>query len=436
MELGLKQRQTMKITMTTKLRQAISLLQYTTVELAEYIQEQSLENPLIECEMNDFSHKNFESSTTFAGKGKTTQDNLAFISSGDKGIREDLIDQIGWLKDSKTDKELLRYLVLNLDDYGFLPLSVSEIAEQLNRDEITVTKEISQLQQFEPAGAGSRNLREFLLWQIEEHPAPHPLAAQIAGEYLQIFAEKKWSVLAKKLQVTLEDIREVSKFIQTLKHRPFSESELTPPNYLIPDIIVNKDEGEFMITLNDHFLPNVRINDYYRDLLKKESPASQYIKEHLKQATWLLSSIEQRRATILKMTEVLVDKQAPFLKYGPESLQPLTLKEVADKVGVHESTVSRARTNKVIQTPYGCYELSEFFSSKLQADDGTEASSSKVKLLMEQLTQSENKQKPLSDQKIADYFKKQEGITISRRTVAKYREELHIPSSAKRKERT
>lgn len=439
MELGLYQKQTMNLVMTTELRQAIALLQYSTIELSKFIQEQATENPLIELEEKSLTIRFEDKYEPAYRKSYRNNDNeesvspLDFIASNDRGMCEDLLEQAGWLEISDQERKILQYLILNLDDNGYLTLPISEAAEQLSIAESEIENGIGFLQQLEPVGVGARNLKECLLLQAKEYYPDDKLLTIIINDYLDMLANKKWQEISRRLHISLEEIKQVYDCIQTLDPKPCSNFSNASTRYLYPDITIEKINGVYTISMNDNYLPNIHVNQQYMNLLNKENDASKYIKDNYQKYIWLTKSIEQRRSTILKITEVIVDKQREFLENGFAALQPMTLKDVADEIGMHESTVSRATNNKVIRTPNGSYEMRRLFTSKLGKNDGSNASSAKVKLLLKEYIESEDKRKPHSDQKIAEYFKKQNGITISRRTVAKYREELHILSSSKRK---
>ena len=429
MELMLQQKQTLNLVMTPELRQAIELLQFSTYELYQFLQERALENPLIDLvEKHDVPGDQAPSIWKVDDENKNPID---FVSSGEKGMREILIDQARWLNITEKNWNVLRYLILNLDENGYLPLTNNEIATQLNISNEKVEEGIQLLQRMEPAGLGARNLSECLLLQVQRYYPDEKLAKKVITEHLQLLADRKWETIAKKCNVTLEQVKEVYDLIQTLNPRPCTNISNPSVEYLHPDIIVEEEAGTFHIYLNDSYLPDIQFNSDYSELLSDKVPA--YVQNQFKNYQWLKNSMEQRRTTILKIMEVIINKQRDFFINGFKSLQPLTLKDVAKEIGMHESTVSRATANKVIQTPKGSFDLRLLFSTKLEGSQGETTSQTKVKVLLEDIIKKEDKYKPLSDQKISDLLKEQ-GIKISRRTVAKYREELNIPSSSRRKE--
>lgn len=441
MQLGLFQKQTMKLVMTTELRQAIALLQYSTIELSEFIQDEALENPLIELEEKTpdvHIEERYELAYRHSKSGDANErvDPLDFITSENYDPREELLEQVRFAPVSEQERTILNYLVLNLDDNGYLPLTNTEAAHMLNIDEENIQYYIDLLQQLEPVGVGARDLRECLTLQALAFFPDEPIIAQVITDYLGLLADKKWQEISRVLDISLAEIKEIFSRIQILDPKPCAKIDHTgQAGYLYPDILIDKNEhAEYTIALNDNYVPNIQVNQQYMNLINNKNDTSKYISQNYKRYMWLINSIEQRRSTILKIARVIADKQRDFLENGFASLQAMTLQDVADEIDMHESTVSRATNNKVIRTPAGSFEMSRLFSSKLGKSDGDNTSSTKVKILLKQYIEEEDKHKPFSDQKIADYFQKENGIAISRRTVAKYREELNILSSSKRKE--
>ena len=435
MEMLLQQKQTMNLVMTTELRQAISLLQYTTYELYQFIKEQELENPLIELVEKEDSYSYSSGAARKTVKsGDATPDPFEFIANDGESMRQNLIKQSQWMNLSEGDQQILHYLILSLDENGFLPLTISEISSQLGLGEEEVLDKIKLLQQLEPIGVGARNLQECLLLQAEYHYPDEQIVQSIIKEQLNNLANKKWHEIANSLQATLQEVKMAFDMIQTLDPKPCTMLSNDKTEYLNPDIIIEHIDGVFEVSLNDGYVPEIRYNQQYFGLVDKKTDAYEYVHDKYKSYQWLLSSIEQRRNTILKITHAVIQKQQGFFTDGFSALKPLTLREIADEIDMHESTVSRATMNKVIQTSKGSFDFRIFFTSKLNTADGNSMSQTKVKLLLKDIVKQENKYKPISDQKIADYFKTKKGVTISRRTVAKYREELKIPASSKRKE--
>lgn len=441
LEIGLVQKQTTKLVMTTELRQAITILQYSNVELIDYLQEESLENPLLELsekplEEDTVMFQRINDSAFSTHDPDDEKDNpIDYFHHKEENLQTYLLTQLTELSFSSLHTRILTFLIENLDDAGYLEISLQEAAKLLNESEENVCEAFQLFRQFEPIGIGARSLQECLLWQIESFDEKNPLVELIIKQDLESLAENKFAELAKKYDVTTAEIQEAADIIRMLDPKPGSAISNEATRYLFPDIIVEKIDGEYHVTVNDYMLPSVRLNRQYQYMLEQagKTEAQKYMHEKYNKVLWLIRSIEQRRLTLQQLAEALVEKQYEFLEKGMAFIKPLTLKEIADHIGVHESTVSRAIRQKVIQTPKGIFELKDLFTSKVASTSGSDVSSTAVKHAIKQLIDTENKQKPLSDQKISDLLKEREGITVSRRTVAKYREELNIPSSSKRK---
>ncbi|MGN7407916.1 RNA polymerase factor sigma-54 [Sporosarcina sp. SAFN-010] len=434
MELGLQQRQELNLLMTVELRKAIELLQYSTYELEQYIREQELENPLIQLKEKEerpvYEERLHRRSASFG----SSEMPLDAVQCVEENKREELLKQAKLMYPDAPTQSLLKYLVYNLDDNGFLQLNEHTSTAGLAFNEDCIEKGIHLLQELGPIGIGARDLKECLLLQIIYNYPENRSAAYLVEHHLNLIADRKWNEIASKMNISMNEVKNLFDFIQTLNPRPCSFMSDDSTKYLTPDIIVEVSVEGFTFHLNDGYLPGIHMNSNYSQYLHAKNDASKYIQTQYKNYQWLLSSIEQRRNTIIKIVHVLLEKQEDFFKNGFQSLKPLTLKEVADVIEMHESTVSRATTNKVIQTPFGSFDLRLLFTSKLETSDGNSVSQTKVKKLLESFIAQENKFKPYSDQKIAEYFSTEKGITISRRTISKYREELRIPSSNRRKE--
>ncbi|PID01601.1 RNA polymerase sigma-54 factor [Sporosarcina sp. P2] len=423
MNMSLQQKQELGLRMTTELRQAIELLQLSTYDLELYIREKELENPVIEIQeaerTDSFQERqstNYSSQETHSTEWVKQQE----VSKRDQMLRQVEID----FEDVET-KQLLKTLIHNLDDNGYLCAEMQSIEN--------VETGIELLQQIGPPGIGSRTLQECLLLQVkscDEYPA---LMETFISKYLPYVAERKWADIAKGMNITLAQVNELHEFLLTLHPRPCPELGNSETEFMMPDVNVEEKDGKLSFHLNDRDLPKIGLRREYVSSLTGTSDLSSYLRNYHKQAQWLLTSIEQRRNTIIRIVTDLLEKQDAFFRHGRKALQPMTMKDVADSIEMHESTVSRAVSNKVIQTPAGTFEMRSLFTSKLAAQDGDSVSPSAVKTSIQSLITHEDKRKPLSDQKIVDLLLEQQGITISRRTVSKYREELHIPSSSKRK---
>lgn len=416
--------------MTVELRQAIELLQYSTYELYEYLKEQELENPLIHLEeqtKDDIYIERPDKNQKFSGSSNSPLD---YVKSDDIGMRNKLIEQAKFLFEDPDDQQLVRFIIYNIDDNGYLQLD----EEELLFDEVEITRGIHLLQQLGPTGIGARSLNECLLLQITYEYPTQVYAESLIENHLELLANRRWDEIASIMELPLDKVKEITDFIKTLNPRPCSSLADFSAQYLHPDIIVEYAEEEITFYLNDSYLPTVHFTNHYISSIAAKDETAKYISSKLANYQWLMSSIQQRRQTITKIMQVIIQKQESFFKEGFVALNPLILQEVADEIGMHESTVSRATMNKVVQTPKGSFDLKMFFTSKLNNASGDDISQTKVKALLQNLIADEDKRKPLSDQKIADYFQSEKSITISRRTISKYREELNIPTSRMRKE--
>ena len=430
MELILRQKQQQNLLMTVELRQAIQLLQYSTYELEQYIREQELDNPLIELKEKDKDNLYEERVNHRSVSYGTSEMPIDVIQCTERNMRDELFEQAKFTYSDKQTLKLLKYLIDNLDDNGYLPFHDNYFSGK----EDEMEKGIHLLQKVGPVGIGARNLKECLLLQIVYNYPENGLAKCLVTEHLELIGKRKWNEIASQMNITMAEVKKLYEFIQTLNPRPCSFISNFSTEYVTPDIIVELKNDELSFHLNDGHLPTIQKSSGYSKYLQAGDGVSKYINDHNKTYQWLISSIEQRRNTIIKIMTVLMDRQENFFKNGFLSLKPLILKEVAEAIDMHESTVSRATMNKVIQTPFGSFDLRTLFTSKLETTDGNSISQTKVKTLLQSFVNQENKFKPFSDQKIADYFNLEKGITISRRTISKYREELRIPSSSERKE--
>jgi RNA polymerase sigma-54 factor len=306
----------------------------------------------------------------------------------------------------------------------------AEVANTFRTSVEEVERVLRIIQTFDPPGVGARNLQECLLIQLAARGMEDSLATRIISGHFDDFKQKKYPDLAKKLKVSIQEIQNQCKLISTLDPKPGFEISAAEPQYVIPDLVVEKVDEKYVVYLNDRNIPRLRINHVYQEELLKESrdgnrETKDFIQSRLKSARWLIQTIEQRRRTMVKVMECIVDKQREFFEKGTAHLRPLTLQQVASEINMHESTVSRVTTNKYVQTPRGVFELKYFFSSSLGTQDGSEVSAKSAKDTIRKIIEKEDARNPLSDQKIADILKKG-GLNIARRTVAKYREQLGL----------
>ncbi len=460
-EFGLKQEQSQKLVITPELRTAIKILQFSALELAEYVDEQLVENPVLEVEeeseinhdtvsiekeVQDPDEANFDWEQYFQHQGEIRNEGTLYQES-ESWRTENLTPQVSTLDDhlmfqlsllhlDKKEEVVGKFLIGNIDDNGYLTCSMEDAARQCRVDHETVEKVLKMIQGFDPPGIGARSLKECLLIQCEYRGFKNDLLSKIINSYLQEVADGRIMKVAKKLGVSLKEMQEAVDTLRLLEPKPgrrFAGSHGS--HYIIPDILVEKVGSEFVVLVNDITTPRLSINSFYRDMLKSSNPDNEgrkYIESKMNSAVWLLKSIEQRRLTLYRVARCLVDFQTDFLNRGIKFLKPLTLKQVAEELGVHESTVSRATANKYMQTPRGVFELKFFFSTGVSGNQGDATSAAAVKKMIRELIESEDPKKPLSDQKIVDLLQ-EKGIEISRRTIAKYREEMGISATSKRR---
>ncbi|MBZ5199920.1 RNA polymerase factor sigma-54 [Planomicrobium chinense] len=430
MKTTLQQQQKLNIAMTPELRQAIELLQYSTAELEHYIREQEIENPLIELKEKE----NRDLSTTESLRSYPARQSaewpLEALVGNEEITRDSLYSSAKLIYSDKSTQKLLKFLIYNLDDNGYLDLSGQPVP--FSKDQIEAG--ILLLQKAGPTGIGARDLKECLLLQLQNLHPEETAAKKLVEQYLDLLAERKWKEISLKMKISLEEIKKIHQLIRTLHPKPCTFLGAFTLEYVIPDIIVATMNGQLTFKLNDSHLPDIQMNSFYSPVHRPKDNASSYLQTQFQKVQWLLNSIEQRRNTLIKIVSVLINRQEKFFKNGSSHLNPLTLKDVAEEIDMHESTVSRAVSNKVVQTAFGSFELKQLFPSKLTNAEGEEVSQTSVKSLIQVFISHEDKDKPYSDQKIADYLALCKGIPISRRTISKYREELKIPAASRRKE--
>ncbi|WP_257351889.1 RNA polymerase factor sigma-54 [Pseudalkalibacillus decolorationis] len=442
MELGLFQTQSMKLVMTQELRQAITILQYPTLELSQFIEQQAVENPLVELqETTTIDQKGSEALSSLRSdqsswyyEANDDVNPINFIKAEDVSLQSYLLEQLSFLEISDEEKSITEYVILCLDEDGFIDNSLAFLQEELGTETAKVDAALERIQGFEPTGVGARNLSECLLLQYDALNYELPLARTIIKEHLLDLADKKWLHLSKQLNVSMEELNQAEQLIRSLNPRPCSAFSRHTSEWVQPEFFIERDErGRLVIRMNEELVPEITLNDRYFRMLEHNKEARPYLEKQLYKYQWLKRSLDQRRQTLTRLGEYLIRAQRDFFDHGYVALRPMTLKEVADSIEVHESTVSRAVKHKTIQTPKGAIPLKSLFTSRVDKGNQLEdTSSAQVKVRIQRLVEGEEKRKPLSDQKIADALKK-DGVEVSRRTVAKYREELRIPSSSKRK---
>lgn len=351
-------------------------------------------------------------------------------------LPEHLLTQLHMSDLSEEEIVIGEYIIWNINEDGYLSCSVELISENLIQPADRVEKVLKVIQQFEPVGIGARNLQECLLIQMTDKDPDNEIAIAILRDNFDDFTNKRFEKIAKKMEISLDDIREAMQEITKLNPKPGEGYITYHQNVIIPDLIVERDEDGFRITMNDWNIPHLRINNSYKKLLLDKKNTSKetkdYIRQSLESARWLINSIHQRRATILRVMEAIIEKQRDFFEKGKDFLKPMILKDIADEIGMDISTISRVTNGKYVQTEYGVFELKYFFSEKIRSDVGEDVSNKKIKSLIKEIIEKEDPHKPLNDQKIADLLKK-DGFNVARRTVAKYREQMMIPVSRLRR---
>jgi len=351
-------------------------------------------------------------------------------------LPEHLLSQLNMTK--LTDEEITigEYIIWNINEVGYLSCGIDIIAQNLGVTEEEVEKVLKVIQTFEPPGIGARNLQECLLIQLQENPKENELAITVIRDYFDDFKNKRFEKIAKKLSITIDEFKEILNKITQLNPKPGAGYVSLFDDSITPDVIVKKEDGEFKIILNDWNIPNLRINNHYKSLLLDKKNTSkktkEYIKNRLESARWLINSIHQRRVTIVKVVEAIVERQREFFEKGAGYLKPMILKDIAEEIGMDISTVSRVTNGKYVQTDFGVFELKHFFSEKIRRENGEDVSNKEIKDRIREIIKKEDKKAPLNDSKIAELLKK-EGFSIARRTIAKYREQMGIPISRLRK---
>jgi len=355
--------------------------------------------------------------------------------------RPSLSDNLLWqLRLSLSDPGLLKcgeWIIGNIDDDGYLRTPLEELAQQAALPAATLEQALNIIQRFDPSGVGARSLQECLLIQARQLDLEGTLVEKIIQQHLTDLEKKRYGNIAKALGITLQEVMEAAQVIvHELEPKPGRAYTEDDTHYVVPDVYVVKVEDRYEIQLNEEGLPRVRINPYYRKLLGRkeeiDKATKDYIEERLRSAQWLIKGMEQRNKTIYKVAESIVQFQYDFLEKGISHLKPMVLKNVAEDISMHESTISRVTTNKYMHTPQGIYPMKYFFTTGFSGGTGSDVSSLTVKDTIQKMIKEEEPSKPLKDQQIVEVLKAQ-GVTIARRTVAKYREELRIPPTSVRK---
>lgn len=461
-----------KLILTPSLQQAIKLLPMSTLELADLLNQEVVENPLLEeIPTEDLQAADAAPAVEKDAEAKAQADKTDswddadyeyfFGDYLDDGYRprapqevkelppienalsssSSLTDHLEWQLSLQTEAEAIREIgeaiIGNLDDDGYLVASVDEIASMGPWPIDEVERALRLIQSFDPIGVAARDLQECLTLQIQHLHLEGTPTETIVSEHLRLLHNHQMPDLARKLGLTIEELKGHVEIIQHLDPKPGSRFNPQPSQYVIPDVYIVKVEDQYVAVLNEDGLPQLRISPTYRRLLDKGASENSdetraYVKDKFRSALWLIKSVEQRQKTIHKVATSICTFQRDFLDLGIEHLRPLVLRDVANDIGMHESTVSRVVTNKYMHTPQGVFEMKYFFHSGISSSYGDAVSSVTIKNRIKKIIESEDPKKPLSDSKIVNILQR-EGLMLARRTIAKYREELKIPTSNQRK---
>ena len=453
MKAGLIAKQISKLSLSPQLQSAIKLLQMSAVEINNEIQKIFEKNPLIEkednCEEYEYdeceSHFSHYQSNLLTGAGKesvSTSEVIERVSIEKYNIKQHLMWQIHLLNISDKDKKLAELIIDYINDDGFLIKNIDSIFDELYLDsEISIDEIVAVqhlIQNLDPVGTCCIGIQESLIIQLQNiYPKTEILTKSqiIVKEFFDEFVANEFRIIRKNIQLDDNEIVEIKKLIKDQNARPGSKiSAVQEINYIIPDVKILKKDSEWEIKANNLVSPNISINKKYEQLIEAniKDEDAEYLKENLKEAKNFIKNIKYRNDTLLNIAQCIFNKQIKFFKEGSNKIIPLKLNEVAQEIGVHESTVSRLTTEKYVETPYGVFELKYFFSRYITNDSGENISSSLIKEKIKEIIKSENKAKPFSDEKIVNLLKK-DNINIARRTVSKYRIGLNFESSSKRK---
>ncbi|MDR2050345.1 MAG: RNA polymerase factor sigma-54 [Deltaproteobacteria bacterium] len=465
-----------QLTMTPQLQQAIKLLQLSRLELADMVQQEMLENPCLEekpeepeqdgyeerveapagesAENDDIYDKevarnadwedylgDFASTSRQASlrESELPEDSNIFENSYSTraSLEGHLLWQLYLSPLSGKEQEIGEAIINNLGSNGYLQSSIEDVAGIAGCSAGRAESVLKKVQLFDPVGVAARTPQECLLVQMEVlHYDRDPILVSLVRDHLEDLQERRYKPIMRKFKLTQEDFREYLDIIQTLDPMPGASYGDVEPHYVEPDVYVYKHEGEFLVVLNEEGIPQLQLSSLYAGSLgaMRNGRDKEYLQEKFNSARWLIKSLHQRQRTLYKVMESIVRHQQDFFEFGPSRLKPLILKEIAEDVGMHESTISRVTTNKYAATPHGLFELKFFFNSSLALSDGNEVGSESVKILIKKYIAEEDAKAPLSDEKIVNMLKEALGVNIARRTVAKYRTALGIDSSSRRRE--
>ncbi len=475
MKQSLQLKLSQQLTLTPQLQQSIRLLQLSTLELNQELEKFLMENPLLErsdvesesapAPLNGAAREEYASSpgngqSDDAPNGESATDIDWFTDAPAAAFRRDdgedseypqqaastqtlceyLMEQLALTQLSARDKSVVNTLIAALDEGGYLSQSLEEIAEllppelEVGLDELQIG--LKHLQSFDPVGVGARTPSECLELQLKALPADTPsreLAVGIVHGYLDALAAHDFARLKRQLHCDEQSLRDAQRLIQSLNPHPGEEYTSSATRYIVPDVIVRKVKEVWVASLNRDAMPKLRVNRMYAEILQnRQHAAGGQMANQLQEARWLIKNVQQRFETILRVAQAIIDRQRHFFDHGEVAMRPLVLREIAETLGLHESTVSRVTTQKFMATPRGIFELKYFFGSHVATETGGACSATAIRALLKQLVHAEDCKRPLSDSRIAQMLGEQ-GIVVARRTIAKYRESLHIPPVSLRK---
>lgn len=475
MKQGLQLRLSQQLAMTPQLQQAIRLLQLSTLELQQELQQALDSNPLLEqTDLHDEIEtqempENEAMDTREALEQKEMPDELPLDASWDEiytagtpsGTGTDYLDDelpvyqgettqslqdyLMWQVDltpfSDTDAAIATSIVDAVDETGYLTVPLEDILESLGHDDVSldeVEAVLKRIQRFDPVGVAARDLRDCLFIQLSQYAKETPWLAEarlIVSDHLDLLANHDFRTLMRVTRIKEDALKEAMCLIQSLDPRPGQSIQTGEPEYVIPDVLVRKHLARWVVELNADSIPRLKINQQYAAMggSTRNDSDSQFIRSNLQEAKWLIKSLESRNDTLLRVSRCIVEQQQAFFEHGEEHMKPMVLADIAQAVEMHESTISRVTTQKYLHSPRGIFELKYFFSSHVNTEGGGEASSTAIRALVKKLIAAENPAKPLSDSKLTTLLSDQ-GIMVARRTVAKYRESLSIPPSNQRKQ--
>lgn len=455
MEYSMNLTQEQRLVMTQEMQMSIKMLQMSVNDLREYIDKEFEENPILDIKdtsqekssiseekfMDKYDYKEMIKYFEFDNYGAQSYGNydndelspFNFISEK-KSLKEYLHEQLMEVYIDEYTLEIGDYIIENLDHRGYLECDLKQICNELKISEEKGEEVLKIVQDLDPYGIGARNIKECLLIQLNKLALDDDIIVKMVEENLEDIAENRYGVIAKKLNISPREAQRYGDIIKRLEPKPsrgfYTGEEV---KFIIPDAAIRELDGEFIIIMNDSVVPKLSINKTYKDVLtNNDEIASNYVKDRLNKALFLIKSIEQRRSTLYRVLEIIIIKQREYFEKGYNFLKPMTLKEIAEELQVHESTISRAVKDKYVLTDRGTVRIKDLFTTSISSLNSEDTGVIKIKNKIKEIIESEDKKKPYSDQNISDKLK-ENGMNISRRTVAKYREEMQIRSSSKRK---